>query len=255
MTTFDQYAEYYDLLYREKDYESETAFVLDAFTKYTQETLTSVLDMGCGTGKHASFFAKEGCRVHGVDLSDKMITIARTNFADSKNIQFCVADVRSFRAPIKFDFAYSLFHVASYQVTNDDIKSYLKTAYDALRDGGIFAFDFWYGPGVLNLKAETRVKRLNNDKVEVIRIAEPRHDTFNSRIDVNYTIWMKAPSDDKWGAISEYHPMRYFFPAEIKEFAESVGFSKVNDTDFYSWMGQGQPIESDWASMVVLRKR
>lgn len=254
MTTFDQYAEYYDLLYRDKDYEAETSFVHETFKKYSQEPLTSILDMGCGTGKHASFFAKRGCLVHGIDLSDKMISAARTNFAGTENLEFTVSDVRSFRSSRKFDFAYSLFHVASYQVTNEDIKAFLKTASDALREGGIFAFDFWYGPGVLNLKAETRTKRLNNDKVDVIRIAEPRQDTFNSRIDVNYTIMMKSPSDGKWNAIEECHPMRYFFPWEIKELVRTAGFAPVRDSDFHSWMGTAQPSDKDWAAMVVLRK-
>jgi SAM-dependent methyltransferase len=40
-----------------------------------------VLDTACGTGQHAIALAKEGCRVHGTDLSGAMVARARENAA------------------------------------------------------------------------------------------------------------------------------------------------------------------------------
>ena len=42
----------------------------------------NVLDVGCGTGAHLSLYADEGCRVHGVDVSDGMLAEARRRLGD-----------------------------------------------------------------------------------------------------------------------------------------------------------------------------
>jgi ubiquinone/menaquinone biosynthesis C-methylase UbiE len=37
----------------------------------------SVLDMGCGTGSHLSFYREAGCKTFGIDLSPAMLDVAR----------------------------------------------------------------------------------------------------------------------------------------------------------------------------------
>ena len=60
-----------------------------------QEALTSVLDIGCGTGTFALATSQAGVRVHGVDLSDEMIEIS-TEKAQEKGstASFSIADMR-----------------------------------------------------------------------------------------------------------------------------------------------------------------
>ena len=38
-----------------------------------------ILDLGCGTGRHAILLAKAGAKVTGVDFSDEMLAVARSN--------------------------------------------------------------------------------------------------------------------------------------------------------------------------------
>ncbi|MGO8176209.1 SAM-dependent methyltransferase, partial [Rhizobium ruizarguesonis] len=65
----------------------------------------------------------------------------------------------------------------------------METVSNHLEDGGIFIFDFWYGPAVLWQRPSTRVKRLENDEISVVRVAESVvHDAENI-VDVNYTIF------------------------------------------------------------------
>ena len=42
----------------------------------------TLLDMGCGTGKHAELLCNKGYIVHGIDLSEDMLKIAKNR---SKN--------------------------------------------------------------------------------------------------------------------------------------------------------------------------
>ncbi len=67
----------YDVLYRDKDYVSECAFLHEAFGRHFPGGVKSVLDLGCGTGGHASPLARSGMTVVGVDRAPKMLEVAR----------------------------------------------------------------------------------------------------------------------------------------------------------------------------------
>ncbi|MDP3028836.1 MAG: class I SAM-dependent methyltransferase [Deltaproteobacteria bacterium] len=77
-TVFSNYARYYDLLYRDKDYAAEAEYVAGLIRKF-HPSAESILELGSGTGKHALLLARKGFEVHGVELSEEMINIARSN--------------------------------------------------------------------------------------------------------------------------------------------------------------------------------
>ena len=245
---FNAYARYYDLLYKDKDYEAE-AFYIDRLIKRYCPTAKSILSLGCGTGKHDAYFEKMGYLVCGVDLSDAMLAQAQ-KIAIKGKIEFFKGDVRTVDLHKKFDIVVSLFHVMSYQTTDDDILSAFRTAGRHLLPGGVFIFDFWHGPGVLNDPPVVRVKRLEDEKVRVVRIAEPVLKN-NNVVDVNYQIITLDKHSGRWSELKENHPMRYFFLPEIKKYLSDVGFS-LKDTR--EWM-LDKPLFSEWYGLVVAGKR
>ena len=93
-----------------------------------------------------------------------------------------------------------------------------------LKKGGIFIFDFWYGPAVLTDLPSTRVKRLKSEEIKVTRIAEPKLHPQLNVVDVNYDIYIQDLISEKITQQKELHRMRYFFDAELKEFILKVGF-------------------------------
>ena len=52
MTVFADYARYYNVLYKDKDYAAEVSFILQCLQN-TGSTPGTLLDLGCGTGRHA----------------------------------------------------------------------------------------------------------------------------------------------------------------------------------------------------------
>jgi cyclopropane fatty-acyl-phospholipid synthase-like methyltransferase len=73
---FDGHAERYE----ENPFTKHTAQEVDFFLElFSLEPGSTVLDMGCGTGRHAIELAKRGFEVVGVDLSAKMLEVARRN--------------------------------------------------------------------------------------------------------------------------------------------------------------------------------
>ncbi len=53
-------------------------------------TTKNVLEIGCGTGNWSNFFAGDGFKVTGIDISERMIDIAKSK--NIKNAEFIVAD-------------------------------------------------------------------------------------------------------------------------------------------------------------------
>ncbi|MFI1993423.1 class I SAM-dependent methyltransferase [Actinoplanes sp. NPDC020271] len=65
--------------------------VLDLFAEVTRATGTQVADVGCGTGRLLPYLASRGLSPRGVDLSPKMIEVARR---DNPGFAYEVADLR-----------------------------------------------------------------------------------------------------------------------------------------------------------------
>ena len=76
MSVFNEYARYYDLLYRDKDYGAETDYIHNLIQKQNPGCRT-ILNLGCGSGRHDRCLVERGYAVTGVDLSEEMLTAAR----------------------------------------------------------------------------------------------------------------------------------------------------------------------------------
>jgi SAM-dependent methyltransferase len=244
VSAFDLYSQYYDLLYRDKDYHAEAAYVTSLARRFHPSGKT-LLDLGCGTGKHASLFHAAGYAVEGVDLSATMLERARHQFP---TLSFHQGDARTVRLSRRFDVVTSLFHVASYQTADADFASYLATARTHMAPGGIFIFDFWYGPGVTSDPPVVRVKRLADDKIRVTRIAEPTHHAERHVVNVHYEVLVRPQGSDRVQEIVENHAMRYFFPDQLTAALEANGFKTLA---LLGWMSPAVPTAQSWNACIV----
>ncbi|NCC30460.1 MAG: class I SAM-dependent methyltransferase [Chloroflexia bacterium] len=221
---FDAYAAYYDLLYRDKDYAGEAAYVNELIQRHAPGA-RDILEFGCGTGRHAEAFAELGLRVTGVDRSGAMVAKARARMIGRDDIQFMQGDLRDFRSDRKYEVVLALFHVMSYQTENADLAAAFATASEHLDPGGIFIFDCWYGPGVLTDPPTTRVLRLNGNGIDVTRIAEPVSHHDQNRVDVHYEVIVEENFLVK--RIREVHLMRYLFTPEVDIMLDAAGLRRL----------------------------
>src|SRR6185503_5230698 len=53
----------------------------------------SILDAGCGTGRHVLELARRGYLVHGIDLSPEMIAVARARLGETPSASVDVGDL------------------------------------------------------------------------------------------------------------------------------------------------------------------
>jgi SAM-dependent methyltransferase len=211
----------------------------------------SILDLGCGTGRHAKLLFEKGYVVCGVDRSEDMLSVAMQNPANASLI-FKQGDVRSVRLNRSFDVVVSLFHVMSYQTSNDDLIQSFATAYEHLNSGGVFIFDFWYGPAVLTDRPTVRIKRLEDENVEVTRLAEPVLHANENIVDVNYHVLIRNKKDGHVEELKETHYMRYLFKPEVDLMLKNTGFQADGS---FEYMTGGQLDYDTWNACFVARKK
>jgi SAM-dependent methyltransferase len=254
---FNAYSQYYDLLYQDKDYPAETEYVIRLLKEFCPEC-SSVLELGCGTGRHASLLARHGFHVTGVELSETMLIQSRERAAkvtaegNAGHFVAVAGDARTVRIGQQFGAVVSLFHVVSYQTTNNDVRSMFETAGTHLCTGGVFLFDVWYGPAVVTMRPAVRIKRMESNEVSVVRIAEPTIDMNLNRVDVNYTMFVTEKTSGHVEQLTETHPMRYYFAQELALLAEDAGFDLIRSEE---WMTGNAPSESTWGVTFIARKR
>ncbi|MBD3272743.1 methyltransferase domain-containing protein [Candidatus Dependentiae bacterium] len=253
MQVFKDYAKYYDLLYKDKDYEKETEYI-NSLIKENLSDAKSILELGSGTGKHAILLCQKEYNLVGIDFSSKMVDIAKQRLLKEElktNIEFFVADVRKAKLNKKFDVALSLFHVVSYMLTKNDLINMFKTVYNHLNTNGLFIFDCWYGPAVLSNKPEKRVKKLENDYLKLKRFANPVHHINDNIVDVEYNIFLQEKNSPNSFSFKEIHKMRYLFKPELKVLLELTGLKIIKSEE---WLTGKSLNQNTWGACFICKK-
>src|SRR3977135_4056044 len=96
------------------------------------------LEIGCGPGRLMRPLSHHFAEIHGVDVSDEMVKLAKERLLDTPNAHphhSSGADLAQFPAE-KFDFVYS-FAVFQHIPSREVVFSYLREARRVLKTGGI----------------------------------------------------------------------------------------------------------------------
>lgn len=243
---FNDYSEFYDLFYSDKDYSAECDFIEALLAGENCNEVTSILELGCGTGGHALQLAERRYEVTGIDLSEKMLKYAKTKTSKKKlDIRFINTDIRKFSLGQKFDAVIAMFDVISYLNSNQDVSYTFQCVKKHLNPNGVFIFDVWFGPGVITDLPAYREKTTSVDGILIKRIAEPTIDLMKQIVDVKYSIYK---NDTK--IVCENHFMRFFFPQEIQLLAEYSGMEIVKVTSFRK--KDSAPNLSTWKATCML---
>ena len=246
------YAKCYDALYTEKDYEAECDLIEKLLRNYGQAKMSSILDLGCGTGNHALPLARRGFAVVGVDRSEPMLERARSKAASSGptcHAEFYHADIRRVDLGRRFDAALMMFAVLGYQLANEDVIAALRAARRHLNPGGLLLFDVWHGPAVLLQRPSERLRVIPMADGKILRTAASELDTNRHICTVRYHLWTCA--EGLLSETDEEHIMRYFFPLELDLFLESAGFTAIRLGAFPEF--DRVPDENTWNALCVAR--
>jgi SAM-dependent methyltransferase len=250
----DRHAELYDLFYADKPYGEEAAFVAGCLAAGGVENGGNLLELACGTGRHAFELEKRGYRVVATDYSPDMLARAARRKAElGSEVRFLQQDMRRLDLPGEvFDAAISLFDSIGYVQTNAALLETLAGIHRHLRVGGLLVLEFWHAAAMLRGYDPVRVRRFQLDASEVVRISETRLDPARQTADVAYTIF---ETDEKGATrtIRETQTNRYFLLQEMAGWLDRAGFEPLRWCAGFDGV---RPIDVDtWHVVAVARRR
>jgi len=247
----DKYAAYYDVIYSDKDYKAECDFAEQIFQKYSPGQISTILELGCGTGGHAIPLAQKGYRVSGIDISEAMIAKARKKAEDANlKLHFQVMDLRSFNLDRTFDACIGMFAVIGYMTDTRDVLSALRSVRKHLGSDSLFIFDFWNGLAVLRILPSVRVKTVDDKELKIIRIAQPELEAINHICQVHYHI-LVIQNNTLVDEFKETHTIRYYFPQEMTHYLEDAEFEVLRICPFLDLGGKVD--ENVWNITVIAK--
>lgn len=140
---FQVFARFYDTVVESEriPYTMWLKFIKKAIRLYHLKPKV-VFDFACGTGNFSFPLEEMGFSVKGFDISKEMINIAKEKAKKHKSkIRFFVQDVRSFKTSQSADLVVCMFDSLNHLTSEKDLSKAFRSAYSALKNGGLFIFD------------------------------------------------------------------------------------------------------------------
>lgn len=215
---FEDFADSYD----NEVFTKGTVGEVDFFEKESgYDKSIKILDVGCGTGRHALELASRGYQVTGIDLSESQLAKARKKALERKlAIDFIRKDARDFNFNGAFDLAIIICEGAFPLMETDEMNfEILKNACQSLNGKGKLVFTTLNGlfPLFHSVKdfinASGSSGETGPDNFDLLTFRQ--HSTYET-------------SDDKGNKKVLNCNERYYVPSEISWMLSSLGFSKIS---------------------------
>ena len=133
-------SKYYHILYKSRNKNEASNFIQAIISTLSLKSNNSVLDLGCGNGRHSISLSNHFKLVHGIDISSENISIANEN--KKENLKFFISDMRNFDTNTKYDYIFNLFTSFGYFKKNEDNIKVLKSCHYHLNKNGLLFIDF-----------------------------------------------------------------------------------------------------------------
>jgi SAM-dependent methyltransferase len=220
------HARWYDRWHEAKDYPREVEQLCRILDK--EGAGQDLIDIGCGTGRHAELLAAEGFHVVGVDRSEVMADLARARLAphDGTVVR---AELAALPFSQDFDVALMMFSVLGYQVDDEAMTNALAAVRRVLRPGGLFLFDVLDAATVLHDGAQGGVSIVRDDPDVLLR-ATTGHVYRDEQV-YEFTMRLWQLREDKIVAhAEESHRLRFFLRRELEFLLRTNGFTMLGST-------------------------
>ena len=162
---------------------------------------SKILDMGCGTGRHAIELAKRGYHVTGVDISSGMIAEGKKNATEAGiEIKWIHSDAVKFTTSEKFDAALCLCEGAFCLLNMDDDLiehdlNILRNIYASLKHGTKLIMTTLNGYRMIRQFTGEDIERGSFDPVSLCEIVPVEYDTPDGKKEVMIKQHGYMPSD------------------------------------------------------------
>jgi len=199
-----------------------------------------LLDVPCGNGRHSIELARRGYRVTGIDLSDELLALARSELdADWRK-----GDMRALELEASaFDGAFCFGNSFGY-LDQTGIAAFLTALAGALKPGARLTVD----TGVA-AESLTHVQRRWHQLGDLFMLSDPHYDALAGRLDIDYTFLRGGPikTELETRPTSSY----VFTAAAILRMFEASGFQALAANAGYA----GEPYQLGSPRLVIIAQR
>ncbi len=217
---FSESTELYDLIYSEfKDFEEE-ALQVASLLKERCPTARRILDVGCGTGRHAAALTEiHGFEVDGIDIESGFLEIARDRCPKGR---FFRGDMASFHLDSSYDAVLCLFSSIGYVRTFDRLTLTARTMRKHVADGGVAIIEPWFTPDAF-LGGSAHIHSVDREDLKIARVSRSEVRDRISWLEFQYLI--AEPSAIRH--LKEVHELGLFTEEEMMEALHAGGFDSV----------------------------
>ncbi len=190
----------------------------------------AALELGIGTGRIALPLSNRGVRVHGIDLSDAMVSRLRAK-PGAEQIGVTIGDFATTTVEGRFSVAYLVFNTINNLTTQDEQVVCFQNVAAHLEEGGCFVIEV----GLPDLQRLPPGETVRPFEVSATRLGFDEYDVVSQGlISHHYTV-----VDGTLEIVSM--PFRYVWPSELDLMARLAGMTLHN-----RWSGWNrEPFTSD----------
>ncbi len=220
--TYSAFAEIYDRVMRDVDYDSWAMHIINLAQQYGIE-VNKILDIACGTGSFVVRLARQGYEVSGIDYSQPMIDLAKKKLReDELKVPIYQASMDSFshlKVERDYDLITCLYDSLNYILKEKEVMQCFAEVYNHLRSGGAFIFDVTTEYNLLhNFAGYVFAENFEDASY----IWENEYDIVRKICKSKVTMFMKEQK--QFNRYIEVHVQRVYSNADIREMLENEGF-------------------------------
>ena len=203
----------------------------------------AVEDLGCGRGRHAIPLARRGYAVTGVDLSDKMLRLAKTRSEKGGvQVEWVREDMRTFCRPGAFDACLSLFTSFGF-FSDKENQKVLDNIGQSLKPGGRLLLDLRNaGKGLSRLDDLDETREIASGTLKM----SMRYDHASRRARAEHVLTRRDGI-----RISSAFDVRIY---STEELSEMIGNAGMRVTDIFGSLS-GAPFDDASTRMVLVALR
>lgn len=214
-------AEYYDILYQDKNYEGEVDYIVKKFSEYLEKETGKILVVGCGTGNHSKQLIERGFEVKAVDPYEGMLEIAREK-SDADFSQDSLPELETIED--KFDLIFLPYTIVNH-ISESEIEDSFARLYELLTEEGVLIFDNIDLPDEESLGPWLEISE--EDGVEL-----SRH-TQVVKVDDKKFDWRSEITVSNGDFFIDQHTIYRHTDQRITELLEQAGFQTEKNEDGY----------------------
>ena len=210
-------SKFYDFVYGSKNYEKEVIKINTLIEKYKKSKGNSLLDVGCGTGKHIEYLRGK-YSIFGVDINKEILDIAKEKF---KDITFEQADMISLNINIKFDIILCMFSSIAYVKSKENLEKTIINFYNHVKIGGVIIIDPWLTKSTYKV-GSTFMTTFESSDIKIARLSISKIEDNVSITDMSYLV---AEKNNEIKYFSDRHELGLFEIDETLAIMKKAGFT------------------------------